>query len=63
LAIDEVVEGEIQVSPGSGVWAAVGDVVGHQGVQECEARREDPTVSFGEEHGRAPTERGELVAV
>ena len=63
LAIDEVVECEVQLSPGTGEWAALGDVVRHQGVQECEAGGEDAAMGLGEQHGSAPAERGELVAL
>jgi hypothetical protein len=61
LSIDEVVERVIQISPGSGERAASGELGREQGVEQSEARRQDPAMGLGEQHGDTPTEWGQLV--
>ena len=63
VAVDELVEGEVQLSPGGGEWAAFGEIVGHEWIEERETRGEDPAVGLGEEYGDAAAEWGQLVAV
>ena len=63
LVVDEIVKREVQLAPGGGQWTALGDVVRHQGVQECEAGSEHPAMGLGEHDSGASAERGELVAV
>ncbi|MGH9041568.1 MAG: hypothetical protein ACRDZ3_15215 [Acidimicrobiia bacterium] len=60
---DEVVEGMIELSPGSGEWTAVGDVFGEARIESDESGGEDSAVGLGEEDRDAPSEGGELVAV
>jgi hypothetical protein len=54
LLVDEVIECEVQLSPGGGEWAVLGDLDGHKRVDESETGGEDPTVGLGEQHGYAP---------
>jgi hypothetical protein len=57
LPVDEVVECEVQLSPGGGKWAAFGEIVGQEWIEESETWGEDPAVGLGEEHGYASSER------
>ena len=63
MAVDEVVKGEVQLSPGGGEWASFGEIIGYEWVEESETWGEDSAVGLGEEHRYAAAEWGQLVAV
>ena len=59
MTVDEVVEGEVQLSPGGGDWASLGEIIGYERVGESEAVGEDPAMGLGEEHGYTAAEGGQ----
>jgi hypothetical protein len=63
LAVDELVEGEVQSPPGGGERAVLGDIGGNDGIEERETRSQYAAVRFGEQDGCAATEFSPLVAV
>ena len=63
MSLDEVVENEVQLSPGSGQWAALGEIGRDQGIQQSQTGCQNPAVGFGEQHGDTPTEWGQVVAL
>ena len=47
LSIDEVVERMVEVSPGTGERAALGEIGRHERVQQSKTGRQDVAVGFG----------------
>ena len=63
MVADELVEGPVQLTPGHGEGAALGNVGGQAVVEPGQPRREDAAVGLGEQDGHTSAERGEPVAV
>ena len=48
------------MAPGSGEWAAFGEIIGQEWIEESEPWGEDPAVGLGEEDGYASSGRGSV---